>query len=1018
MAPTFVQFSLLSLFTSSLFVTSNAQSLRKRALAVTSTLPSGWVYSGCYTEATNGRALSGGSYTDGKAMTEESCVAYCAGKGFVLAGTEYSSECYCGNSLNTGANTAAAGDCSMACSGNATEPCGGPNRLTVFNHSTISAPPPPSHDPGPPGWSFLGCYVDGTARTLTTPMAVTGGGSAMTVALCTSACSNGKYSYAGLEYAGECYCGNAFSNGGGPAPDGLSGCNMLCNGNSSEYCGGPNRLDTYATTGTKVTSSSAQSSGSAASTTSSAVVSTTTTPSAPTGLPTGWSYQGCYVDNAQGRIMSHQNADSSSLTVENCVASCQSQGYSVAGMEYSSQCFCDNGIMNGGALASADSQCSNTCSGNAAEKCGAGNRMSIYSLGNVKAILPPAAQKSGLPGSWTYQGCITEPGQQQKIFKYQIILPNNNTATNCLSQCSTFGYGAGGMEYGRECYCGDASDLVLAGSTKAPESDCSIACTGNSSYLCGGGNRVSYYTWTGTPLQTWHTPTGNNSGQYQFLIGGVIIPLITTAGINGKVTFVEKWGTGPANTTGAYELDLAQLNNFTGAWRPMHVKTDVFCSAGLTLPDKAGRQINIGGWSGDSTYGVRIYWPDGSPGVWGKNDWQENRAEVHLQIGRWYPSAMIMANGSVLVVGGENGSNGPAVPSMEILPQPAGGSLVTQDFLQRTDPYNLYPFLAVLPGGGIFIAYYNEARILDEGSLATTKVLPGLPGSVNNFQGGRTYPLEGTMVLFPQYAPYTDPVTVLICGGSTPGPALAIDNCISMQPENPSSNWTIERMPSQRVMSCMTALPDGTYLILNGATQGVAGFGLASNPNLGAVLYDPTQPVNARMTIMANTTVARLYHSEAILLQDGRVLVSGSDPEDGVNPQEYRNEVFIPPYLLSGKAKPTFNMTNMDWTYGQTVSFTLTSGSTANLRVSLLGAVSSTHGNSMGQRTIFPAFACNGKTCTLTAPPDAHTCPPGWFQVFVLDGPTPSNSIWVRIGGDPAKLGNWPKYPDFTIPGV
>ena len=51
---------------------------------------------------------------------------------------------------------------------------------------------------------------------------------------------------------------------------------------------------------------------------------------------------------------------------------------------------------------------------------------------------------------------------------------------------------------------------------------------------------------------------------------------------------------------------------------------------------------------------------------------------------------------------------------------------------------------------------------------------------------------------------------------------------------------------------------------------------------------------------MANTTVARLYHSEANLLPDGRVLVSGSDPEDGVNPEEYRVEVFKPPYLLSG----------------------------------------------------------------------------------------------------------------------
>src|SRR5438552_1931385 len=40
-------------------------------------------------------------------------------------------------------------------------------------------------------------------------------------------------------------CGNVVSNGGGPASDGNVGCNMVCAGNASEICGGPNRLDVY-----------------------------------------------------------------------------------------------------------------------------------------------------------------------------------------------------------------------------------------------------------------------------------------------------------------------------------------------------------------------------------------------------------------------------------------------------------------------------------------------------------------------------------------------------------------------------------------------------------------------------------------------------------------------------------------------------------------------------------------------------------------------------------------------------
>ena len=124
--------------------------------------------------------------------------------------------------------------------------------------------------------------------------------------------------------------------------------------------------------------------------------------------------------------------------------------------------------------------------------------------------------------------------------------------------------------------------------------------------------------------------------------------------------------------------------------------------------------------------------------------------------------------------------------------------------------------------------------------------------------------------------------------------------------------------------------------------QGVAGFGLASMPNLQALLYDPTQPVGARISILNTTIVDRLYHSEAVLLNDGRVLVSGSDPEDTRFPQEYRIEVYTPPYLSNGLTQPEFNITNTDWSYGEQVQITvkLFQGTTDTMRVSLMGGMS------------------------------------------------------------------------------
>lgn len=296
----------------------------------------------------------------------------------------------------------------MGCTGKATEACGGPNRLTLFT-TGADEPPGPQVNPGPPGWGYKGCYTDGGARTLTVDMATPGGGGALTVAKCTTACGAANYKYAGVEYSGECFCGNVLSNGGGPAPDGEALCNMVCNGNQTEYCGGPYRLNLYEAGAAPPTSSTRGTTTASAVTTTTRppVVSTTTAPPRVTGLPTGWTYKGCWVDGVNGRILISGNPIDPELTVEKCVDICLGKGYVVAGMEFTSECFCGNSVIQGGTLATSDTQCNMACGGDASQKCGGPNRMSIYSNGELKVIGPPTPQTSGLPGNWEYKGCIT-----------------------------------------------------------------------------------------------------------------------------------------------------------------------------------------------------------------------------------------------------------------------------------------------------------------------------------------------------------------------------------------------------------------------------------------------------------------------------------------------------------------------------------------------------------------------------------------------------------------------------------
>jgi hypothetical protein len=69
-------------------------------------------------EATSGRVLAAYSFSDNN-MTTELCLNTCSSKGYLYAGTQYASECYCDNQLS--AVAAPDSDCKMPCKGSATQ---------------------------------------------------------------------------------------------------------------------------------------------------------------------------------------------------------------------------------------------------------------------------------------------------------------------------------------------------------------------------------------------------------------------------------------------------------------------------------------------------------------------------------------------------------------------------------------------------------------------------------------------------------------------------------------------------------------------------------------------------------------------------------------------------------------------------------------------------------------------------------------------------------------------------------
>ena len=75
-------------------------------------------------------------------------------------------------------------------------------------------------------------------------------------------------------------------------------------------------------------------------------------------------------------------------------------------------------------------------------------------------------------------------------------------------------------------------------------------------------------------------------------------------------------------------------------------------------------------------------------------------------------------------MGGEFGPNNPPNPTLEILPRiPGGDTQVFLDWLGRTDPNNLYPFLHVLPSGLIFVGVFTVLDYPESSLLIRCRVL-------------------------------------------------------------------------------------------------------------------------------------------------------------------------------------------------------------------------------------------------------------------------------------------------------
>lgn len=189
------------------------------------------------------------------------------------------------------------------------------------------------------------------------------------------------------------------------------------------------------------TSSSAATSSPPSSSTSTTSESTSSS-AAPSPTATGFQAIGCYTEAKNGHALRGATTSSDKMSVEACQSFCS--GYTYFGLEYSRECYCGNSFGLGSARTS-DGSCSMPCSGNSAQTCGNGGRLSVWSKGGVDIVYPAAVASVD---NYKHIGCYKE-GTGGHALTGTTTAKDTMTVEACKAFCAPK-YAIFGVEYGRE----------------------------------------------------------------------------------------------------------------------------------------------------------------------------------------------------------------------------------------------------------------------------------------------------------------------------------------------------------------------------------------------------------------------------------------------------------------------------------------------------------------------------------------------------------------------------------------
>ncbi|MQY12051.1 hypothetical protein SRB5_21800 [Streptomyces sp. RB5] len=360
---------------------------------------------------------------------------------------------------------------------------------------------------------------------------------------------------------------------------------------------------------------------------------------------------------------------------------------------------------------------------------------------------------------------------------------------------------------------------------------------------------------------------------------------------------------------------------------------------------------------------------------------------------RWYPTLVTLPDGKVLSVSGLDDVG-------EIL---YGDNEIYDPKTKKwskgpTRYFPTYPSLFLTKGGKLFYSGANAGY-----GPADRGREPGLWDlKKNTFEPvpGMTQPdqLEtaGSLLL-----PPAQDQKVMVLGGGGVGESkksTGRTTIIDLTADEPAYADGPELPVPTRYLNSVI-LPDDSVFTTGGSKDYR---GRSASNVLKAQFYDPG--ANA-FRPAADPLVGRNYHSEALLLPDGRVAVFGSDSlfSDKANTRagdfEQRIEVYEPPYLHHKDIdrRPVIGDGPERPELGAKATYEV-KGAERVAKVRLMRPSSVTHVTDVEQRSVQLDFTKRGGTVTVEIPEDRSLVPPGWYMLTMTDREgLPSVAKWVHL---------------------